>query len=421
MKVFIATPAYDGRVCDGYTQALKASMAHLAELGIGCQWETLDGCCYVQIARNKLVRTFLESDCTDLVFIDADVEWTPDGLVDLLSHPAQIVSGAYPTKEHDERYPVWLKTGEAGRPELAGLSGLLECWQAATGFMRIHRSAFLAMQKHFGEELEVDEYDFTGSKKTGGFSNFFDTSKRGRVWIGEDVAFCRAWTMEMGRPMFIDPGIKLTHWGTWPSGHPRAFRGDYHDYLSRLPGGANDPGYQGTDIPGYLRKKEAQWLFKTAQHMTSIVELGSFCGKSAHALMSGCLGPVTCVDTWKAMDWYDAETKQGVKDDDALAEERFRMFLANTAGFSGRRVLRMPSVEAASQFPDRSVDMVFIDADHSREAVLADIEAWLPKCRKLLCGHDYEEWGWPAVKRAVDDRFGDRVKTVDTIWYVELE
>ena len=49
------------------------------------------------------------------------------------------------------------------------------------------------------------------------------------------------------------------------------------------------------------------------------------------------------------------------------------------------------SVSAAKQFTDRSLDFVYIDADHSYESCLADINAWHPKIRVggILSGHDY--------------------------------
>ena len=49
------------------------------------------------------------------------------------------------------------------------------------------------------------------------------------------------------------------------------------------------------------------------------------------------------------------------------------------------------SVSAAQQFADRSLDFVYIDADHSYESCLADIDAWHPKIRVggILSGHDY--------------------------------
>jgi predicted O-methyltransferase YrrM len=71
-----------------------------------------------------------------------------------------------------------------------------------------------------------------------------------------------------------------------------------------------------------------------------------------------------------------------------------------TSGFGLRRVIiARPSVEAAENFDDNSMDFVFLDADHSYESVKADITAWWPKIKPggWLCGHDYG--GWLVVKR----------------------
>jgi hypothetical protein len=68
---------------------------------------------------------------------------------------------------------------------------------------------------------------------------------------------------------------------------------------------------------------------------------------------------------------------------------------------------------------------MFLDGDHEYEAVVADIKAWLPKARRLLCGHDYGHPDYPGVARAVDELFADRVVLADpgtlhTIWTVDL-
>lgn len=44
-------------------------------------------------ARNQIVRTFLETDCTHLFFIDSDTVPPPDALKRLLAHDVPIVSG----------------------------------------------------------------------------------------------------------------------------------------------------------------------------------------------------------------------------------------------------------------------------------------------------------------------------------------
>jgi hypothetical protein len=55
------------------------------------------------------------------------------------------------------------------------------------------------------------------------------------------------------------------------------------------------------------------------------------------------------------------------------------------------KLIRKHSVLAADDVEDGSLDFVFIDADHTYEAVAADIKAWWPKVRLggTLAGHDY--------------------------------
>ena len=67
--------------------------------------------------------------------------------------------------------------------------------------------------------------------------------------------------------------------------------------------------------------------------------------------------------------------------------------------------IRLPSTKAARCFDDGELDFVFIDAEHSYEAVKADIEAWWRKLRRggLLIGHDYDPARFPGVCRAVDE------------------
>lgn len=90
-------------------------------------------------------------------------------------------------------------------------------------------------------------------------------------------------------------------------------------------------------------------------------------------------------------------------------------------------IIQKNSVEAAREFNDKSLDFVYIDADHSYKAVDQDIKAWLPKVKDggIIAGHDYVK---PAeedkvdfdVIGAVNDNFGDRVNNNSTDWWVYL-
>ena len=97
-----------------------------------------------------------------------------------------------------------------------------------------------------------------------------------------------------------------------------------------------------------------------------------------------------------------------------------QVFESNLARFNIRgqvEVHRGSTVTVAGSFPDASLDLVFIDADHSYEQTSADVRAWLPKVKPggILCGHDYKRpwrhlWGHDrsGVKPAVDEILGKR-------------
>jgi len=159
-----------------------------------------------------------------------------------------------------------------------------------------------------------------------------------------------------------------------------------------------------TDIPGFMSLKELKWLYRVALKMDSIVEIGTYEGRSTFSLLSGCKGLVYSVD------FYDKK----------FASNKILMHMIGNIGhFKNFRFLKMSSEEAVNCFADASVDMVFIDADHVYDSVKSDIERWMPKTKKLICGHDYGDPDWTGVKIAVDEKF-KRVKVVDTIWYKHL-
>jgi predicted O-methyltransferase YrrM len=72
------------------------------------------------------------------------------------------------------------------------------------------------------------------------------------------------------------------------------------------------------------------------------------------------------------------------------------------------RVIIGDSAGSASAFKDKSIDFVFLDADHVYERIKGDILAWLPKIKDggLLAGHDYCS-DHPGVQQAVQEIFGD--------------
>ena len=150
-------------------------------------------------------------------------------------------------------------------------------------------------------------------------------------------------------------------------------------------------------IPTHLTIEEREFLFFKARSLGSgsiIAEIGSYLGASACFLAAGGgsrISKLYCIDTWE---------------NDAMSEgprDTFDRFQKNTAVFDQVIVsLRGNSVEMAKRL-NAPIDLLFVDADHSYDAVAGDLRAYLPKLRNggLLILHDY---GWAAgVQRVVHE------------------
>jgi predicted O-methyltransferase YrrM len=94
--------------------------------------------------------------------------------------------------------------------------------------------------------------------------------------------------------------------------------------------------------------------------------------------------------------------------------------------FAGDRakIVKCKSPDAAERFSDEFFDFVFIDADHSLEAVEADIQAWVPKIKRkgLLCGHDYgyDQGVTVAVDAYARDTDYELELGGDLTWFIRL-
>lgn len=157
------------------------------------------------------------------------------------------------------------------------------------------------------------------------------------------------------------------------------------------------------------------------------VEVGVFSGALSKLLLQHPTLTLYMVDSWKEHDpegeyaKSDYHGKLSQKEQDDL----YTGTLAAVSFAGGRaKVIRKDSLEAAKYFEDNSLDFVFIDADHTYEAVKKDIEAWAPKVKNggWLCGHDYENPDFPAwgVKRAVDE-FGTTETGLNYTWFINKQ
>ena len=136
---------------------------------------------------------------------------------------------------------------------------------------------------------------------------------------------------------------------------------------------------------GWMGEEELDFLHKIAKKMNSVVEIGSYQGRSTVVLLESGT-KVTAIDTWKG------------NKDLVVTKRDYKEFVKNTAKYSNLIIIVGESVKTSKQFD--KVDMVFIDGSNTYKGVKRDIKAWIHKTTKLICGHDYD---FEEIQRAVDE------------------
>jgi hypothetical protein len=208
-SIFIALPAYDFKV----SLKLAISLARFTQVagkhGISVHMGSICGCSVVSRARNLLVKDMIDSDATDLLFIDSDINFEPDDIFRLMAWGADpkkgIVAGVPRTRSENKVYIADLDYDENGELTMNGM-GLVRGKRVATAFMLIRREVFEVMTEAHPEWVYKDQ------RSDRMIPCLFDFKLTEEGYIGEDFLFCDR-ARELGFEVWIDPTIKLGHMG----------------------------------------------------------------------------------------------------------------------------------------------------------------------------------------------------------------
>jgi hypothetical protein len=240
-KVAIATPSKGGNFTEEYVSSLwKTALAirNGTFTWIKMRWagESVD----IIRARARFQRMFLmETDCTELLWIDDDHEWSPEAILGLVSEcraGKDIVVAPYPQKlVHWDRVAKALDAGLApdtftsdypihfmAQPE--GEGNCVTVRSAGMGMMCISRRAVAAMHDDaLTQPIESGEWfiDHPGTEKTANTFGFKVDPATGFL-LSDSHTLCYRWRQLAGKGLpwadgriwlFCGPGSPINHVG----------------------------------------------------------------------------------------------------------------------------------------------------------------------------------------------------------------
>jgi len=226
--VFVATPAYDGKVDTDYSQSLAESAFMSANFGIRFSACVMGNGAFIELNRNWMVNKFLaDPDFTHLFFIDSDLKFPYHAYINVLLADHPVAAGVYRRRQEPEDYPAnWLP-----HPDIKGDDGedtlwveddnWLQCSRVPTGFLCIRRDVLEYMVKDAKMAKISNEPDLPWV-----FETKFDEQNR---FVGEDFAFCDKY-MDLYRegvfdkPIQVLPDLDFVHGG---------YKGNWAKFLSK--------------------------------------------------------------------------------------------------------------------------------------------------------------------------------------------
>jgi hypothetical protein len=188
-------------------------------------------------------------------------------------------------------------------------------------------------------------------------------------------------------------------------------------------------------IPGWFpetNRNHLIWLIRSLE-ISDVIEVGAFLGKTT-LFFAQRVSVVHSIDYWS----LDHLTSQGeidlakelglplnfksIWEDNIIVCQRYGHHFARVVDHDPEEELlpgpRRSLMFSGMYYYPRPADLVYIDGDHSYDAVLRDIRKY--EATKIVCGDDYGVS--EGVTRAVDDTFTDkdRLKIRAPFWWWEV-
>lgn len=232
IKLCVATPMYGGQCFGAYMVGIMGLQTVCKEKGWGFHFIYSGNESLITRARNKLVELFLQTDCTHLLFIDADMEFSPSQIASLVEYNVDVISGLCPKKQINwEAVKAVVKDNPDIHPLLiprvisdtdnninyldgslvSDIPDLVCIKHAGTGCLLIKREVFGQLLNSVPKFID---YGANGLATPTIKRLYFDTKveENSMSYLSEDYYFCDEWR-KVGGKVYLAPHIKLGHIG----------------------------------------------------------------------------------------------------------------------------------------------------------------------------------------------------------------
>jgi hypothetical protein len=207
IHLHIGIPCYGGMVSEPTMTSFLRFTLLAQQAGLNWSLDTMVNESLVTRARNNLMAKMMtNTQATHFMFIDADIRFQPESILQMIAYDKEVIGGLYPKKALPVNYVINLK------PETKIQGDIFTVDTMGTGFLLFKRNVYEKLIVAHPECKYVDDVGL-GKQYEPMMYSIFDVQidERGH-YLSEDWLFCRRW-QKLGGEIWAHSKVLLNHVG----------------------------------------------------------------------------------------------------------------------------------------------------------------------------------------------------------------
>jgi len=203
----IGIPCYGGMVSEPTMTSLLRFILLAQQAGLNWSLDTMVNESLVTRARNNLMAKMMSNPAaTHFMFIDADIRFQPESILQMMAYEKDVIGGLYPKKALPVNYVINLK------PETKIQGDIFTVDTMGTGFLMFKRNVYEKLIAAHPETKYVDDVGLGKQFEPMMYSIFDCKIDEKGHYLSEDWLFCRRW-QELGGEIWAHSKVLLNHVG----------------------------------------------------------------------------------------------------------------------------------------------------------------------------------------------------------------
>ena len=207
IHLHIGIPCYGGMVSEPTMTSFLRFVLLAQQAGLNWSLDTMVNESLITRGRNNLMSKMMTNTAaTHFMFIDADIRFQPESILQMLAYEKDVIGGLYPKKALPVNYVINLKNETKIQGDIFTVDTM------GTGFLLFKRTVYEQLIAAHPECKYVDDVGL-GKQYEPMMYSIFDCKidERGH-YLSEDWLFCRRW-QELGGEIWAHSKVLLNHVG----------------------------------------------------------------------------------------------------------------------------------------------------------------------------------------------------------------